>query len=194
MPTSLRYSFAFRIAFTQIGPTLESRSRGAGGGADDAYLKWKGRSRLDWAWKGFDVSTTVTYTDGFHEKFFFAGVDPNTGLRKEHWVHQTFVFDVQGSYEFKFAPPVEAAPVAGYSKGEKEAGRGPDGEGIGTDGTANFSLPCWKKCINNTTITVGCNNVFGQDPPFAFFSPVNYPGSIYDSVGRFVYVSLKKKF
>jgi len=42
-------------------------------------------------------------------------------------------------------------------------------------------------------ITLGCNNVFGQDPPDAN-TPTNYADFAYDSTGRFVYVSLTKKF
>jgi hypothetical protein len=51
--------------------------------------------------------------------------------------------------------------------------------------------------LNGTTITVGCNDIFGQDPPRAFGEGGNaefYPGGLYDSVGRFLYVSLDKKF
>ena len=58
-------------------------------------------------------------------------------------------------------------------------------------------MPCWKRLLNNTSVTIGCNNVFGQDPPKAFggfFNAIGYPDFIYDSTGRFVYVSLKKKF
>ena len=59
-------------------------------------------------------------------------------------------------------------------------------------------MPCWKNLLNNTTITVGCNNVFGEDPPrafgFEFANAINYPGSLYDATGRFVYARLTKKF
>jgi outer membrane receptor protein involved in Fe transport len=60
-------------------------------------------------------------------------------------------------------------------------------------------MPCWKNLLNNTTITLGCNDVFGQDPPeqlgsFAASNANDFPGAIYDNVGRFVYVELTKKF
>ena len=113
--------------------------------------------------------------------------------KKEHWIHQTFFFDVQASYAFQFGAPVETVPVAGYSKSEKEAARAVENEAVGTLAGANVGVRFWRQWINNTTLTVGCNNVFGQDPPFAFNSGVKYPGT-YDAVGRFVYVSLKKKF
>jgi iron complex outermembrane recepter protein len=176
------YLESFRIADTPTAPALEHRSQGD-------FLKWKGRARFSWDWKGFDLSTTIIYTDGSHEIVRLGPMFPDG--KKEHWIHQTFFFDVQASYDFRYAAPVEAEPVAGYSKGEKETSVVSDG--TGTLAQTNFNLPVWKKCLNNTTITIGCNDVFGQDPPFAFGSSVNYPGS-YDAVGRFVYVSLKKEF
>jgi outer membrane receptor protein involved in Fe transport len=63
--------------------------------------------------------------------------------------------------------------------------------------TSNYGLPIWKRILNGTTIAVGCDNIFGQDPPAAFDFQNNsngYPGTIYDSTGRFVYVQLTKKF
>ena len=55
-------------------------------------------------------------------------------------------------------------------------------------------MPSWKNLLNHTSVTIGCNNVFGQDPPRALASAFGYPSAIYDATGRFVYVSLKKKF
>ena len=63
--------------------------------------------------------------------------------------------------------------------------------------TASYGLPVWQRVLNGTTITLGCNNIFGQDPPKAYGfggSPTKYPGFLYDATGRFVYVQLTKKF
>jgi hypothetical protein len=53
-------------------------------------------------------------------------------------------------------------------------------------------MPCWKKIVNNATVTVGCNNVFGEDPPqefgYQFSNGIGYPSFAYDNVGRFWYV------
>ena len=156
--------------------------------SNEGYYEWKGDSRLDWAWNGFDIISTVRFTDGFRE---------HTPALREHWVHSTWIFDVQGSYDFTFVNPVESQPVAGYSKDAKEMVRGKDGKAVETGQTPNYAMPCWKNLLNNTTITVGCNNVFGQDPPQAFGeggNGVGYPGFTYDATGRFVYVRLTKKF
>ena len=160
------------------------------GASNDGYLKWKGISRLDWAWNGWDLVGTVSFLDGFHERY------PN-GLI--HYTSQTWFFDGQLSYDFTFVPPVENQPVAGYSKDAKDVTMGKDGKATesAVTQTANVALPIWKQVLNGTTITLGCNNIFGQDPPRAYGfggNSTNYPGFLYDSTGRFVYVQLTKKF
>ena len=83
--------------------------------------------------------------------------------------HKTGVADGQATYDHGSAPTVEAQALTGAQN--------------------------W---IHGTSITIGCNNVFGQDPPKAygrFFSnPYGYPFFIYDGTGRFVYLTLTKKF
>ena len=193
--TQVTYLDSFRLALTPGDPALEVSNQPTAPTADDAYLKWKGRTSLDWTWNQFDIFATMNYTDGFHEILFTAPFLPDT--KKEHWVKTTWIFDVQGTYNIAFTPPVESQPVAGYSKDSKEVVRGKDGKAVETGQTANYSMPCWKNLLNNTSITVGCNNVFGTDPPKTFGgfgNAVGTPDFIYDSIGRFVYVSLTKKF
>ena len=59
--------------------------------------------------------------------------------------------------------------------------------------TANYGIPIWKRILNGTTVTLGCNNVFGHDPRDAN-TGTNYADFAYDSTGRFVYVGLTNKF
>jgi len=161
------------------------------GASNEGFYRWKGDSRLDWNWRGFDLVTTVRYTDGFKERF---------GDFTPHWVDHTWIFDVQASYDFTtLLPVVETNPVPGYSKSAKEVVRGKDGQPKETAAvqTSNYGHDVWWYLLHGTTITVGCNNVFGQDPPFANGEDGNaagYPGFTYDSTGRFVYVRLTKKF
>ncbi len=160
------------------------------GGADDAFLKWRGVSRLDWAWNGFDLIGTLRYTDGFHDR------KPDGRI---HYVSQTWSVDGQASYDFTFVPLVDNQPVAGYSKGAKEMSFGKDGKPAesGMAQSASYGLPVWKRILNGTTITVGVDNIFGQDPPKAYGfggNSVGYPDFIYDATGRFVFVQLTKKF
>jgi outer membrane receptor protein involved in Fe transport len=162
----------------------------------DAWYKWKGTSQLDWAWHGFDLNATIHVLDGFWELLY--GVKPD-GFFKQHYVGPSFFTDAQLSYNLTFTAPVESQPVAGYSKDAKEIVRGKDGQVAETGQTANYSMPCWKNLLNNTTITVGVNNIFGEDPPTALGQEAtgnsqNYPGFAYDNMGRFVYLRLIKKF
>ena len=160
------------------------------GTADDGYLRWRGNSSVDWSWNGWDVVSTVRYLDGFHEL-------KGNGLN--HWVSQTWFIDGQASYDFTFVPPVENTPVAGYSKDAKDMEKAKDGKSMesSTVQTVNVGLPWWKRSLNGTTVTIGCNDIFGTDPPAAYGfggNSTKYPGFLYDSTGRFVYFQIKKKF
>jgi len=202
-------SFIFQATADSIGHEVSGRANndpfeGAFFGqvtGGDGWVKWKGRSSIDWQWHNFDMTWTVRYLDGWKEELANAAiVAANTGnpdaTSHEHFVHGTWFFDCQASYSMIFTPPVESQPVAGYSKGGKEVMTNKDGKAI--ESTAAYAMPCWQTLINNTTFTVGCNNVFGQDPPpeigFQRGNSNNYPGFSYDNLGRFVYFELKKKF
>jgi iron complex outermembrane recepter protein len=158
----------------------------------DAWYKWKGMTQLDWTWHNWDLNATMHLLDGFWETLF--GVVPD-GFFKQHYVHPTWFTDAQLSYSLIFTPPVEAQPVAGYSKGGKEV----VGKEKEAPPTVAYSMPCWKTILNNSTITVGVNDIFGEDPPKEFGQEAvgnsqGYPGSSYDNLGRFWYVRLIKKF
>ena len=178
--------------FREFGPdngNLAGRTTDPGT-SNEGWYKWKGNSQLDWTWKGFDLVAIVRYNDGFHE------FTPNL---HQHWVHQTFFFDVQASYDFTALLPVEEQPVPGYSKGGKEVVRGKDGNPLETASaqTSNYARSVLDHLLRGTIITIGCNDVFGQDPPKAFGeggNAVGYPGFTYDATGRFVYARLTKKF
>ena len=87
-----------------------------------------------------------------------------------HWVGQTWLFDLQASYEF------------GSNSGQSQASWSERlHNGWGT----------WRNLLNGAKFTVGCNNVFDHDPPQ---SNDNFPRFIYDTTGRFVYFSLTKTF
>ena len=189
--TQATYLYEFFFPQFAVG-NLAGRTTNEGA-SDEGYYKWKGDSRLDWAWKGIDILTTVHYIDGFNEH------GPQD-IPQPHYVSQTFLFDVQGSYDFgALLPRVESQPVAGYSTDGKGAVSGKDGPSAETAAAAtnHYGLFTWQRLLQGTTLTLGCNNVFGQDPPKAFGeggNAVGYPGFTYDATGRFVYVRLTKKF
>lgn len=153
--SSTRATFLESWIFTDVttGERLERRSSPAFADGD-AWLKWKARSGLEWAWKSFDLVGTVTHLDGYHE---FAPPD----FTVERWVRQTWTFDMQASYAI---PKRDTASRV-------------------------------ERLVTDTTITLGCNNIFDRDPPRAFvFLQAGYPDYLYDSTGRFIYVKLTKKF
>ena len=173
--TQASYLDSFQFAEVPGQPESELRSglRPASDSDNEGYLKWRANSRIDWAWKGFDLGMTAHYLDGFHEILNF-GPQFTNGI-KEHWVKQTWFFDVRGSYTFHFVPPIEGRHETAATQ------------------TITHALPEWKHLLNETTIKLGCNNVFGHDPPDAA-AIANYADFLYDSTGRFVYVSLTEKF
>lgn len=146
------------------------------GQSQEGYYRWRGNSRLDWAWKGFDVIGTVRYTDGFQEE------DPNL-LR--HYVEHRWLFDLQASYDFS-ALVSKSAAGTNYSKDDKAP-----------SAIASAEMSVLDHLLYGTTFTVGVINLFDKDPPAASGqggNSVGYPGFTYDSTGRFVYVRLTKKF
>ncbi len=57
--------------------------------------------------------------------------------------------------------------------------------------------PTSKAWFGSVRLTVGANNLFDKDPPFASgngSNSVGYPGYLYSNTGRFWYTSLAKKF
>jgi len=164
--------------------------------SNEGWYKWKGTSQLDWNWNHFDAIFTARYIDGFKEFI----LNPFTDELRQHWVSQTWTFDVQASYDFTGLIPVEEKPVPGYSKDAKEVARGKDGSirETATAQTANYRFSDWRHVLlDGTSLTVGCNNITDRDPPSAngeVGNGQNYPGFTYDATNRFWYARLTKKF
>src|SRR5947207_208472 len=181
-----------QFIFAEFGPrpgNLAGRTTDPGL-SNEGWYKWKGQSSLEWTWKGFDLVTIVRYIDGFNE--FTPNLHP-------HWVHQTWTIDGQLSYDFTALLPVEAEPVPGYSKGEKEVVRAKDGTPLekASAQTSKYNRSILDHLLRGTIITIGCNNILGQDPAEAFGqggNGVGYPGFTYDATGRFVYGRLTQEF
>ncbi len=191
--TNVTWVNKYEVQLTQGGKTSQLNGVGVASVAsvsNDGYLRWRGVHRLDWNWNGWDLLGTIRYLDGFKE------LKPDG---RNHYVAQTWTIDGQLSYDFTYVPPVENQPVAGYSKDAKDVSMGHDGKQTesAVSQTSTYSMPVWQRVLNGTTITLGCNNIFGVDPPQAYGfggNSTNYPGFLYDATGRFLYVSLKKKF
>jgi iron complex outermembrane recepter protein len=100
------------------------------------------------------------------------------------------------NYTFNLPPPAPAE-VPGFAKDGGKNVRTNDGKekNVMPVSTAEYN-PCgWRAWLNNTTITLGMQNVFDEDPPFAASAIANgYDESLATIKGRFWYVQLKKRF
>ena len=153
---------AFHVAGRANNDWIEGSFFGQVTGGD-GWMRWRGIENIDWTWKNWNLSWTVNYLGGFREEVAAIQFD---GHERVHSLNATWFNDAQLSYTFLFTPPVESQPVAGYSKGGKEIMTSKEGKAI--ESTAAYSMPCWKTILNNTTLTVGVNDIFGEDPPTEF--------------------------
>src|SRR5256714_702917 len=102
------------------------------------------------------------------------------------------------NYTFNLPPPAPAE-VPGFVKNGGKNLKMKDGKekDVVPVSTAEYN-PCgWRAWLNNTTITLGMQNVFDEDPPFVAGSGEDVTG--YDQShatiqGRFWYLQLKKRF
>jgi iron complex outermembrane recepter protein len=105
--------------------------------------------------------------------------------------------DLLLNYTFNLPPPAPAE-VPGFAKdGGKNVRSGKDGKekNVVPVSTAEYGCSNWKWWLNNTTVTLGLQNVADEDPPFVAGSFENgYDESIANIKGRFWYVGLKKRF
>jgi outer membrane receptor protein involved in Fe transport len=105
--------------------------------------------------------------------------------------------DIILNYTFNLPPPAPAE-VPGYAKdGGKNVRSGKDGKekNVIPVSTAEYGCNNWRWWLNNTTVTLGLQNVTDEDPPFVAGSFENgYDESIGTIKGRYWYVGLKKRF
>ena len=94
-------------------------------------------------------------------------------------------------------PPPAAPEVPGFAKDGGKNVKMKDGreKNVVPVSTAEYNCSNWKWWFNNTTVTLGMQNVFDFDPPFVAGSFENgYDESLNTIKGRFWYAQLKKRF
>jgi hypothetical protein len=152
---------------------------------------------------GFDAGATVHYTGQYEDsnqgqtgsskpQMPRSGPFPWRARKIREWV----TFDLIASYTFNLPPPASAA-VPGLAKDAGKSVQMKNGKekDIVPVSTAEYN-PCgWRAWLNNTTFSLGMQNVFDSDPPFvagAFGN--NFDNSLATIKGRFWYGQLKKRF
>jgi iron complex outermembrane receptor protein len=159
--------------------------------------------------QGLDIGAVVHYTGQYEDDNLsltqnpFTGEfskpqTPRSGFRswRARKVREWTTLDLIASYTFNLPPPA-AAEVPGFAKdGSKHVKMKDDKEKEGLPlSTAEYGCRNWKWWLNNTTITLGMQNVFDSDPPFVAGSFENgYDESLATIKGRFWYAQLKKRF
>jgi outer membrane receptor protein involved in Fe transport len=159
---------------------------------------------------GLDIGAVVHYTGQYEDDNVGLTVSPKLNMprtggpgdnaavypHRARKVAAWTTLDLIASYTFNLPPPARAE-VPGFAKNGGKNAEMKDGKGknVTPVSTAEYN-PCgWRAWLNNTTITLGMQNVFDADPPFVAGSGENgYDESLATIKGRFWYVQLKKRF
>jgi iron complex outermembrane receptor protein len=153
--------------------------------------------------QGLDVGGVVYYTGQYEDDNLtltgsFKPQTPRSGPSpwRARKVHEWVTLDLIASYTFNLPPPAPAE-VPGLAKDGGKNVMVKDGKekNVMPVSTAEYN-PCgWRVWLNNTTISLGMQNVLDADPPFVAGSFENgYDESLATIKGRFWYVQLKKRF
>jgi iron complex outermembrane receptor protein len=159
--------------------------------------------------QGLDVGAVVHYTGQYEDDNLtltttFSGVPfskaqtPRSGPLpwRARKVREWITLDLIASYTFNLPPP-SAVEVPGFAKDGGKNVEMKDGteKSVMPLSTAEYGCNNWKWWLNNTTISLGMQNVFDSDPPFVAGNFENgYDESLATIKGRFWYVQLKKRF
>jgi iron complex outermembrane recepter protein len=153
--------------------------------------------------QGLDVGAIVHWTGQYEDDNLSltgstkpqeprSGPVPTNARKVSAWT----TLDLILNYTFNLPPPAPAE-VPGYAKDGGKNVKMKDGKekNVVPVSTAEYGCSNWKWWLNNTTITLGMQNVLDEDPPFVAGSFENgYDESLATIKGRFWYVGLKKRF
>jgi outer membrane receptor protein involved in Fe transport len=156
---------------------------------------------------GVDVGAIVRYTGQYEDDNLTltgsskpqtprSGGFPDFGEIRARKVAAWTTLDLIASYTFNLPSPAPAE-VPGFAKDGGKNVKMKDGKEkeVMPLSTAEYGCSNWKWWLNSTTITLGIQNVFDEDPPFVSDSVENgYDESLATIKGRFWYVQLKKRF
>ena len=155
--------------------------------------------------QGIDAGVVVHYIGQYWDAKFdeqsAGGAHGDRGLNVfNRKIREWTTFDLILNYTFNLPPPAAQTEVAGYAKDGGKNVKMKDGKekNVMPVSTAEYN-PCgWRAWLNNTTLTLGIDNVMDLLPPFAAGSvegdTQGYDEAQANDKGRFWFVSIKKRF
>jgi outer membrane receptor protein involved in Fe transport len=176
---------------------------GPSGGGAFTHNRWYSSLYYDGpqgSWLGgIDTGLTVHYIGQYWDAEGFTPIaPPNTspgGDRRKvrEWITADFLLN----YTFSMPAPAAQNEVAGYAKDGGKNVKMKDGKdkNVMPVSTAEYN-PCgWRAWLNNTTLTLGINNITDEEPPFVAGAFENgYDEQTASLKGRTWYVAVKKRF
>jgi iron complex outermembrane receptor protein len=165
--------------------------QGTAGGGNYTHNRWYASLFYDgvsgtWM-QGIDTGVVVHYIGQYWDNrdFTFDGND----RKVREWTTLDLIF----SYKFNLPPPAAQTEVAGYARDSGVSG-GKE-KNVMPVSKAEYN-PCgWRAWLNQTTLTLGVNNVFNSEPPFVAASSENgFDEASANAKGRFWYAAVKKRF
>ncbi|MGI8957000.1 MAG: TonB-dependent receptor plug domain-containing protein, partial [Chthoniobacterales bacterium] len=142
---------------------------------------------------GLDAGATVHFVGQIYDKNVDA---PTIALERNRKIREWTTLDLIMNYTFNLPEPVTGQIPGDAMDGGKNAEvKDRKGKNDSPISSAAYN-PCgWRGWLNNTTITLGMNNVFDQDPPFvAANNEDGYDQWNANLRGRIWYAAFKKRF
>jgi outer membrane receptor protein involved in Fe transport len=152
----------------------------------------------------FDFGIGGTYMYSYKQSFVLGqplqeliGTDASGGQGLDGYVKWKSKFDVNWNYK-NFGALVVTNYTGGFLDYDADGNPFTVAAMITFDVQLNYTFhKGFTKYLEGTKLTIGALNVLDRNPPFSSGSGSNasgYPGFLYDSTGRFLYVQLSKKF
>jgi iron complex outermembrane recepter protein len=188
--------------FTAVGK-FGGGFQGVAGGGSFTHNRWYASLFYDgpsgsWA-QGIDAGAVVHYVGQYWDNQQFGVVNFNGGAGQpfQRKVREWTTLDLILNYTFNLPPPAAQNEVAGYAKDGGKNVKMKDGKekNVMPVSTAEYN-PCgWRAWLNNTTVTLGVDNVFDSEPPIVLAAFENgFDEQTANPKGRLWYVAIKKRF